>query len=110
MVKKSASQRKSEAIAALGPGGATIEVTEERATDVAWVRDDGAICFGNECVVIKRQSGTNTLDVEIKPNECGEATGAALLEQLISTVGKGGNTRFTVKSEFQENGHVNPKK
>jgi hypothetical protein len=65
-----------------------------------WVRDDGAICVGNECIVIKREPNTKNLDVEVAPTRCGEETGEAIVEHLLKTVGRGGNTRFTVKSEL----------
>ena len=102
MDKKSISQRKRESLNSLGAGKQAVEAVEKRAIDVAWVRADGAICFGNECVVIKPEPGGKNLDVEIKPSECGEETGNILLQHLIGTVGKGGNTRFTVKSDFQD--------
>jgi len=71
-------------------------------SDLVWVREDGAICVGDGCIVIKPEPGTKNLDVEVAPTKCGEATADLLMEHLIKTVGKGGNTRFTVKSEFTE--------
>ena len=69
---------------------------------IVWIRDDGAICVGDGCIVIKPEPGTKNLEVEVAPTKCGEATADLLMEHLIKTVGKGGNTRFTVKSEFAE--------
>jgi hypothetical protein len=69
-----------------------------------WVRKDGAICVGNECIVIKREPEGKNLDIEVKPTMCGEATADAIMETLLKTVGKGGNTRFTVKSDLQLDG------
>jgi len=82
-----------------GPGA---EPTPENRDGFVWIREDGAVCVGNECIVIKREQGTKNLDVEIAPTKCGEATADALIEHLLKTVGKGGNTRFTVKSDLVE--------
>ncbi len=65
-----------------------------------WIRDDGAVCFGDECVVIKPEVGTKNLEIEISPTKCGASAGDVIVEHLLKTVGKGGNTRFTVKSEL----------
>ncbi|MBA7592114.1 hypothetical protein ES708_34291 [subsurface metagenome] len=69
---------------------------------LVWVREDGAVCVGNECIVIKREPGSKNLDIEVAPTKCGEATADMLLEHILKTVGKGGNTRFTVKSDLVE--------
>ena len=62
MDKKSISQRKRESLNSLGAGKQAVEAVEKRAIDVAWVRADGAICFGNECVVIKPEPGGKNLE------------------------------------------------
>jgi hypothetical protein len=80
-------------------GEATSPTPEDRGS-LVWVREDGAICVGDECIVIKRETGTKNLDIDIAPTKCGEATGEMLLEHLLKTVGRGGNTRFTVKSDL----------
>lgn len=54
----------------------------------AYVREDGAICFGDECVVIKAQDN-GKLHLEIKPTRCGEETGRVLVDHLVKTAGKG---------------------
>jgi hypothetical protein len=53
-----------------------------------WVRDDGAVCFGDECVVIKTGKD-GTLDLTIQPDACGPTAGSAILEHLIKSAGKG---------------------
>jgi len=55
-----------------------------------WVREDGAVCFGNECVVIK-QGDNGGLDLTIKPDQCGSEAGAVILEHIWKTAGKGVN-------------------
>ena len=54
----------------------------------AWIREDGAVCFGHECVVIKVESD-GLLGLEVHPDECGAEAGQAVLEHLIKTAGKG---------------------
>lgn len=71
-----------------------------------WTRDDGAICVGNECIVIKRVEGSKDLDIDIAPTKCGETTASMLVDTLLKTIGKGGNTRFTIKSELEVEGDV----
>ena len=53
-----------------------------------WVRDDGAVCFDDECVVIKPDAD-GALNLTINPDSCGAAAGSAILEHLIRTAGKG---------------------
>ena len=53
-----------------------------------WIRKDGAVCFGDECVVLKpNQDGSLLLQVD--PSSCGQVAGEVILEHLIKTAGKG---------------------
>lgn len=54
----------------------------------AWVREDGAVCFGDECVTIKPDD-KGKLNITVKPSRCGEATGKVILDYLYKTAGKG---------------------
>ena len=56
--------------------------------DRVWIRDDGAVCFGDECVVIK-PNPDGTLLFQVDPSSCGEMAGPLILEHLIKTAGKG---------------------
>lgn len=58
-----------------------------------WIRADGAVCFGDECVVIK-PAPDGTLDLEVKPDRCGAEAGGIILDHLIKTAGKGVNIRI----------------
>jgi len=69
---------------ALGKGG----------DSAVWVRDDGAICVGDECIVIKPSTENDSLDIEVKPDKCGEAAGSVILDYLIRTAGKGINIKI----------------
>jgi len=76
--------------------GANIASTQEEAFELAqktgvgfgWIREDGAVCFGDECVVIQPNE-KGKLQLTVKPNKCGELTGRVLLDYLIKTAGKG---------------------
>ena len=73
-----------QAEAAFGKGG----------DGLAWLRDDGAVCFGDECVVINRDKTTGALELQVKPDKCGAATGEVILDHLIRTAGKGVNIKI----------------
>ena len=62
-----------------------------------WVREDGAICVGNECIVLKRGEA-KSLDVEIHPDRgCNTDELAGL---IFETIGRGGDTNFKVKGHL----------
>ncbi|MBA7590174.1 hypothetical protein ES708_32282 [subsurface metagenome] len=87
--------------------GANIAGTQEQAQELAdkvgvgfgWIRDDGAVCFGDECVVIK-PNDKGKLQLTVKPTRCGELTGQVLLDYLIKTAGKG--VVIEIPSEVEE--------
>jgi hypothetical protein len=56
--------------------------------DRVWIRDDGAVCFGDECVVLKPNSDGSLL-FQVDPSACGEVAGPVILEHLIKTAGHG---------------------
>ena len=66
----------------------TGDISDASGIQGAWIREDGAVCFGHECVVIKPEPD-GTLGFEFHPDECGEEAGKAVLEHLIKTAGKG---------------------
>lgn len=81
--KKITSQSiKDEADKALGTSG----------TRAVRIREDGAVCFGDDCVIIK-PAADGTLDLEVDPSSCGTVAGKKVLEHLISTAGKGVNIK-----------------
>jgi hypothetical protein len=75
------------------------EVGNKLERGFVWVREDGAVCVGDECMVIKRRPETNDLDIDIQLNKCGKATASMFADAIYSTIGKGGSTHFTVKSD-----------
>jgi hypothetical protein len=70
-----------------------------------WIREDGAVCFGNECAVIK-PGKDDTLDLEIKPDRCGREAGGLLLDYLIKTAGAG----VTIRIPPRESGGLGEEK
>jgi len=61
------------------------ELGEALAMRGAWIREDGAICFGNECVVIQSR-GDGHIDFEVDPTACGEEIGKAVLDAFLKNV------------------------
>ena len=62
------------------------------------IREDGAVCFGGNCVVIK-PGEDGMLDLEIDPSSCGTVAGEKIFDHLIRTAGKG--VRITVPSQMK---------
>ena len=62
-------------------------ISQDRA-GAPWLREDGAICFGNGCASLK-PTESGKLKLTVKPNKCGEAIGTQLIDYLIKTAGKG---------------------
>jgi len=87
--------------------GANVASTQEQALELAqkagvgfgWIREDGAVCFGDECVVIQ-PNDKGKLQLTIKPTRCGELTGGVLLDYLVKTAGKG--VVIEIPSEVEE--------
>jgi len=64
--------------------------------DDFWVREDGALCWGNECVVINPDKDGN-IDVEINKNRGCDVH--AFAEAIGKTVGKGGRTHYRINDD-----------
>ena len=64
------------------------KVTGEGGDAFIWIRDDGAVCFGDECATLKR-GADSTLELAIKPDRCGGEVGEVILDTLLKTAGKG---------------------
>lgn len=99
MDKESVITKRSKIVNLTGIKNEATKIAEESRIGFGWVRADGAVCFGNECVVLKPNE-QGKLQLTVKPSECGEKTGALLLEYLIKTAGKG--VVIEIPSEVQE--------
>ena len=64
--------------------------------DDFWVRDDGALCWGNECVVINPDKNGD-IEVEINRNRGCDVN--AFANAVGETVSKGGRTVYRVKDD-----------
>ena len=79
--------------------GEAIRASEAKGKDsFIWLRDDGAICFGDECATIN-PTETGRLGLTIRPDKCGEQIGAILIDYLVRTAGKG--VVIEIPSEFK---------
>ncbi len=64
--------------------------------DDVWVREDGALCWGNECIVINPDKDGN-IEVEINKNRGCDVH--AFAEAIGKTVGKGGRTHYRINDD-----------
>jgi len=64
--------------------------------DDFWVREDGALCWGNECIVINPVKDGN-IDVEINKNRGCDVS--AFADAIGKTVGKGGRTHYRINDD-----------
>lgn len=99
MAKKSSNGKGSEVADAARAKAKTLEAATESGASLAWIREDGAICFGDECAVLK-PTPEGKLGLTVKPNKCGEEQGRLLLDYLLKTAGKG--VLIEIPSEVEE--------
>lgn len=97
MAKESGTGREKDTLDTLGKKAG--KDYGEVAGRFAYVREDGAVCFGDECVVLKAQDD-GKLRMSIKPSKCGDETGKVILDYLIKTAGKG--VVIEIPSEVEE--------
>jgi len=98
MAQKSKRDKGLETADSIGIGEAIRASEAEGKDSFVRIRDDGAICFGDECVVIN-PTETGRLGLTIKPDKCGEQIGAVLIDYLVRTAGKG--VVIEIPSEFK---------
>lgn len=79
--------------------GKALEAAAESGAGFAWIREDGAVCFGDECAVITATED-GKLKLVVQPDKCGEETGKILLGYLMKTAGKG--VVIEIPSEVEE--------
>ena len=76
--------------------GKTTSSGESGAGDDFWVREDGALCWGDQCVVIHPDQDGN-IEVEINRNRGCDVD--AFAEAIGRTVGKGGRTNYRINDD-----------
>ena len=96
MAEKGRRKRTLDAVAGLAEQAAKDAGEGER--PLVWVREDGAYCVGNECIVFKPGSG-ESLDVEINRNRGCDVEGLA--STIFDTIGRGGDTTFKVQGHLE---------
>jgi hypothetical protein len=79
--------------------GKALEAATKSGAGFAWIREDGAVCFRDECVVLKPQDD-GKLNLQVKPSRCGKETGRVILDYLLKTTGKG--ITIEIPSEAEE--------
>lgn len=99
MAKEQGNGKGSKASDTAGAKAKALEAAAESGAGFAWVREDGAICFGDECAVLK-PTEQGKLGLTIRPNKCGEETGRVLLDYLVKTAGKG--VQIEIPSEVED--------
>jgi len=99
MAEKSSDGKTSKADALIRAQAKALETAQKSGAGFAWIREDGAVCFGDECAVLK-PTESGKLGLTVRPNKCGEETGRVLLEYLIKTAGKG--VQIEIPSEVEE--------
>ena len=88
MAKESSDGKGSKAADTSRAKAKAVEAAAKSGAGFAWVREDGAICFGDECAVLQPNE-RGKLQLTVKPSRCGEETGRVLLDYLVKTAGKG---------------------
>jgi hypothetical protein len=98
MGKELQDSKKSKTSDTAGAQSKALEAAAKSGAGFAWVREDGAVCFGDECAVLK-PTENGKLGLTIKPTKCGNETGRVLLDYLIKTAGKG--VQIEIPSEVE---------
>ncbi len=66
-----------------------------------WIRDDGAICVGNECITIKSEAG-QPMELAIDPDKCPCEIEDALVEGLVTSVLSGKGITVSMKPKTKQ--------
>ena len=78
------------------PPQAAKDSTKARSGNV-WIREDGAVCFDNECIAIKQDSD-GAMALTYDPNKCScDETNDKILEAIISSAVSGKGVRLEIK-------------
>jgi len=96
MVEKRGNQRSAAALNGIKKQARKAVGSRKSGDDPFWVRDDGALCWGNECVVINPDKNGN-IAVEINKNRGCDVKKFA--DAIASTVANGGETIFRIRDD-----------
>jgi len=89
--------------------GATAPGTQDKAKETAhpdragaiWVREDGAVCIGNECITLKN-ADDGALDLTLDPDKCGCEERGTLLDTLAACIVSGKGINLAIKPRQQQ--------
>ena len=95
MVEKRKGGRQGSSVAALKKQVRKAAGSNKSGDDF-WVREDGALCWGNECVVIVPDKDGN---VEFEINRNRGCDVGAFADAIGKTVGKGGRTYYRINDD-----------
>jgi hypothetical protein len=64
-----------------------------------WIREDGALCWGDGCLVIKPEG--KDLRIKVDGSKCGGLALEAYGKAIEDTIGKGGQTIYEVPARIE---------
>lgn len=76
-----------------------IESIPDKVDSRFWVREDGALCWGDGCLVIKPEG--NDLRIRVDDSKCGTLALEAFGKTITDTIGKGGKTIYEVPAKIE---------
>jgi hypothetical protein len=80
-----------------GTSGQTPPDSDKAGGRGSWIREDGAVCFDNECVTIKQESD-GALALTYDPNKCScDETNSKILNAIVSSAVSGKGVRLEIK-------------
>lgn len=77
------------------------EASSQDRDGTVWIRDDGAICVGNECITIKSEAG-QPMELTIDPDKCPCEIEDALVEGLVTSVLSGKGITVSMKPKTKQ--------
>ena len=81
--------------------GKTEETPSQNRDGTVWVRDDGAIVVGNECIVIKGETGRE-MELTIDPDKCPCEIEDKIIEALTGSVLSGKGITVSMKPKTKQ--------
>lgn len=60
-----------------------------------WIREDGAVCIDNECIVIQ-SSKDGAADITVNPSKCSCEAGESVYQTILKAALTGKGSRITI--------------
>ena len=77
------------------------ETPSQNRDGTVWIRDDGAICVGNECIVIKGELGRE-MELTIDPDKCPCEIEDKIIEAITGSVLSGKGITVSMKPRTKQ--------